>query len=281
MNIETQFKQAALVDGIAFDGPIVADGALHRCHIANHKTGTKNGAYILHANGNPAGWGMDYKTGISFKWTASGNREPLADVMRRQIETDRAKREIEQAERQKDAADKARFIWRAAKPIDNPDMHPYLVRKHIKPYLARLSRGALVIPILNESRELVNLQFIDASGNKRFLSGGKKKGCFSVIGDSSKENKLLICEGYATGASLHQALGLFVMVAMDAGNLEPVSLAARRMFPDYEIIIMGDNDLNGVGQAAACNAALAVGGKYKIPETPGHDWNDSLSIGVA
>jgi putative DNA primase/helicase len=136
-----------------------------------------------------------------------------------------------------------------------------------------------VIRIFNESRELVSLQFIDANGNKRFLSGGKKKGCFSVIGKPSKA-RLLICEGYATGASLHQELGLFVMVAMDAGNLEPVALAARRMFPDYEITIMGDNDANGIGQTAAIRAALAAGGKHLIPGTTGYDWNDSLSTGL-
>ena len=256
---------------------IIADGVLHRCHVEGDKPGTKNGAYILHTDGKPAGWFHHFVSGTTGTWTASGKREPMSFAMRAQIEADKQRRQIEQAERQQDAADKAKFIWHSAKPIIYPGQHCYLSRKHINAYLAKLYRDALVIPIFNESRDLVNLQFIDADGNKRFLSGGKKKACFSVIGDSSKEKKLLICEGFATGASLHQELGTFVMVAMDAGNLEPVAQTARRMFPDYEIIIAGDNDESGTGQKAARAAALAIGGKYIIPTTPGHDWNDALT----
>lgn len=89
---------------------------------------------------------------------------------------------------------------------------------------------------------------------------------------------MLICEGWATGASLHEELGVFVMVAMDAGNLAPVAQAARRLFPDAEIIIAGDNDESGTGQAAAQNAALAVGGKVLIPQQSGVDWNDILTM---
>lgn len=138
--------------------------------------------------------------------------------------------------------------------------------------------GTLVIPLYNESRELVNLQFIDADGNKRFLAGGKKKECFSVIGNSTDIERLLICEGWATGASLHEELGVFVMVAMDAGNLEAVAQAARRLFPHAEIIIAGDNDASGTGQTAANKAALSVGGKVLIPPQTGQDWNDVLTM---
>lgn len=65
---------------------------------------------------------------------------------------------------------------------------------------------------------------------------------------------------------------------MDAGNLEPVAQAARRLFPDAEIIIAGDNDESGTGQAAAHKAALAVGGKVLIPTQGGKDWNDVLTM---
>jgi len=35
------------------------------------------------------------------------------------------------------------------------------------------------------------------------------------------------------------------------------------------------------GQAEASKAALAVSGKYLIPDQAGADWNDVLSVGVA
>jgi putative DNA primase/helicase len=154
---------------------------------------------------------------------------------------------------------------------------PYLQKKKIRKDCARLYRNALVIPIFDEFLKLVNLQFIDANGTKRFLTGGQKKGCFSYIGDLDKNEKILICEGFATGASLHENTGLLVLIALDAGNLEPVALAARRRFRQAEIVIAGDNDVSGVGQEKATKAALAVDGKYLIPPVPGTDWNDFLT----
>jgi len=92
---------------------------------------------------------------------------------------------------------------------------------------------------------------------------------------------ILIAEGFATAASLHEATGHQVFIAFDAGNLVNVAKIIRAKNPDAEIIICGDNDLSGVGQKAARSAALACGGKYIIPDTVGHDWNDSINAGAA
>jgi len=276
-----QFRADMTDAGMVVKEAIIADGMLHRVYVEGDKSGTKNGAYKLHMDGNPAGYFEHFPSDLKVFWSLSVQSVSLSLSMRRQIEENRKLRNLERKHRQNEAAKKAQFIWQRAKPFNESNQHPYLIRKQIKPYLARLYKSALLIPVFNESRELVNLQFIDADGNKRFLAGGKKQGCFSVIGDSAKAERLLICEGYATGASLHKELGLFVVVAMDAGNLEPVAQAARRLFPKAEIIVAGDNDVSGKGQAEASKAALAVNGKYLIPDQAGADWNDVLSAGVA
>lgn len=206
-------------------------------------------------------------------------------------------------QRHDDAAKKAQSIWRNAQPVSH---HPYLTKKKIQAHNARSSHGALVIPIYNKDRELVNLQFIDADGNKRFLSGGKKKGCFSVIrsqkvfenqcalndvsklagknlvvNDSHSFSVILSCEGFATAASLNEHTGHMTVIAMDAGNLEPVAREIKRLYPTSQIVICGDNDASGVGQLKAKAAAMAVFGKVLIPETVGFDWNDELTKGGA
>ena len=126
---------------------------------------------------------------------------------------------------------------------------------------------------------MVNLQFIGADGTKRFLSGGEKKGCFNWLGEET--DKILICEGFATAASLYEESGCLTIIAFDAGNLKSASMAIKSLAPDAAIIICGDNDESGTGQKAARAAALAVGGKYILPATIGHDWNDSLNMAVA
>lgn len=273
---------AAMADaGIVTNEQIIADGSLHRIHVEGDKRGTKGGSYTLHLDGKPSGYFEHFKTGIKSTWSLSGKREPMSFAMREQIEADRRQRQAEQQQRHAEAADKAAFIWNKAKPITTQSEHSYLVAKRIQPHKARLFRDALVVPIYSQNKQLVNLQLIQPDGTKRFLSGGKKKHCFSVIGKPAAGRPILICEGWATGVSLYEHTGHFVVVALDAGNLEAVALVIRCLYPAAQIVIAGDNDESGTGQKTARAAALAVGGKYIIPATPGHDWNDSLNMEVA
>ena len=147
------------------------------------------------------------------------------------------------------------------------------------PHNAGLYNEALVIPVLNDGA-LVSLQFIDKDGNKRFLTGGKLKGSYSQLGHYNPDKPILLCEGWATGASLFEANNYLTYVAFSANNLKAVAAYIRSLYPLNEIIICGDNDKSGVGQIAAKEAALAIGGKYIIPETMGHDWNDAINIEV-
>jgi putative DNA primase/helicase len=132
------------------------------------------------------------------------------------------------------------------------------------------------VPIYEQPGKLASLQFILPEDDKSFLPGGKKQGSFFIIGTPSEH--FLICEGYATGASLHEETGESVVVAFDAGNLLPVAKVIRSRFPDHEIIICSDSDLSGVGQQKANEAAVAIGGLVYIPEISGADWHD-VSVG--
>lgn len=264
------FTNTMLNAGIVTRDPIIDDGKLHRIHVEGDKRGTKNGAYILFQNG---GWFQHFSTGVTGKWSANGKNAPLSKEIRLQIEADRKQRQLEMQQRHEQAAKKAQSIWFHALPVSN---HSYLTKKKIQAHNARISNGALVIPIYSPNRELVNLQFIDSEGNKRFLSGGKKKGCFSVIGKPTET--VLIGEGWATCATLHEHTQNFVVVAMDVGNLETVACEIKKLYPMAQIIVCGDNDASGVGQLKARAAALAVFGQVLIPEQIGMDWNDVLTM---
>lgn len=279
-NIIDQFRADMAAAGMVVSEPLTADGVLHRVYVEGDKSGTQNGAYILHADQHPAGYFEHFPQELKVTWRLGGaGGKPLSLAMRRQIEAYRKLRQTERRERQNETAEKARWIWQNAKPIFDQAKHPYLLRKSVKPYGLRTSRGALIVPFYDDINQLVNLQFIDADGNKRFMAGGRKKGCFSLIGEPTGAARVVVCEGWATGASLHETLGVLVVVAGDAGNLEPVAMVARRLFPSAEIIVAGDNDESGVGQTAAKKAALAVRGKYLIPDQTGADWNDVIAAG--
>ncbi|MDP3279952.1 MAG: toprim domain-containing protein [Nitrosomonas sp.] len=274
--VTEQFRQAMQAAGIYYSGEIIADGQLHRIRHEDHKNGTLNCAYVLHVDGKPAGYFENWSTGTKQTWT---NRKTVRSyhAFSKQITDAKILRQKEQVRKHAAAAIKAVNIWSRSKPITAQKEHAYLVNKRIQPHGARIYKGALVIPIYNESDELVNLQFINSQGDKRFLSGGRKRGCFHVIGDLSQ--RILICEGFADGASLFEESGQRTVIAFDAGNLLPVAKNIRELAPDTEVIICGDNDLSGTGQTAARQAALAIAGKILIPQEPGMDWNDVLTGG--
>jgi len=76
-------------------------------------------------------------------------------------------------------------------------------------------------------------------------------GTFFTV-SNKPDGALLIAEGYATAATVHQATGFATVAAMNCGNLFAVAKAQREKFPDREIIIAADND-----QATAGNPGLS------------------------
>ena len=65
----------------------------------------------------------------------------------------------------------------------------------------------LLIPLNEVDGKLATLQRVYSNGSKRFIPGGKTKAGHHTIGDVTEAERVLICEGWATGATLHEATG--------------------------------------------------------------------------
>lgn len=206
------------------------------------------------------------------------------------MEETRKARAAEQARVQAEATSRARQIYNNKGNIPH-GRHVYLAAKGVQP-VAGLKMGGrdnnLIVPLYDDTSKIISLQFISEDGNKRFLTGGRKKGCFFPIGKDA-DKPLVICEGLATGLSLYEGVGLPVLVAFDAGNLLPVAEVARRCYPDRKIVICADNDIKedgsaNVGADSARAAAMAVDGFLAVPRHEGRkcDWNDiHVKMGAA
>lgn len=246
----------------------VPDGAIHRFHVPGDKQGSENGWYVLYLDGIASGAFGSWKTGGTSPWSS---REPAdhreAAQIRERIEQARQQREAEQQQRQFKTANLAQRWWRDARRAD-PD-HQYLLAKGARSHSLRQRGDELLVP-LYAGGLLVNLQRIAPDGSKRFLFGGRIKGCYSPLGRIIPGKPLCICEGWVTGATLHEN-GYTVACAMNAGNLKPVALALRAEYHTAEIIIAGDDDRRtegNPGRTAANAAAVAVGGLVTFPEWP-------------
>ncbi|WP_019102715.1 DUF927 domain-containing protein [Chromobacterium haemolyticum] len=161
------------------------------------------------------------------------------------------------AEQQRQAAKlKAAHLWSRGHSISA--QHPYLSRKGMVPTGAAQLRDMLLIP-LRAAGELVNLQIIGADGGKRFLTGGQVKGASLVLGRLKNADTVLMCEGWATGCSLHQATGRPVVVTFNAHNLVTVAeRLASTLPPAVHVIVCGDSDTSQTGQQAAAKAATLL-----------------------
>jgi putative DNA primase/helicase len=205
---------------------------------------------------------------------------------RQRRERDRAQRRAAEEAHYRDRADAAALaaagLWSDA--LD-AGQSAYLHRKGVRPHGVRhLADGTLLVPMHNAAGELVNVQRIAGDGTKRFLPGGRKAGCWLLIGDAAGADVLLIAEGYATAASVHEATGRPVAVAFDAGNLAKVAQALHKLDPKARLLIAGDDDRDtegrtgkNPGRMGAHAAARAVQGAAVFPEgvpDGGSDFND-------
>ncbi|MGF6636183.1 AAA family ATPase [Paraburkholderia sp. MM6662-R1] len=290
MNIESQFADALTAAG--FTAPdIVADGKIHRFDGPEDKRNKKSAWYVLHVDGDMAGGALgDWKTGMRSYWSSRSENTLTPEqraAWRAHMDRIRAEVKAEKQRQQKRAAAKARKIWAGAR--DATADNPYCQKKKVKPYGLKEfhDRRTLIVPVRNSARELVSLQFIYEDGSKRFLTGGEKAGCSYLFGRSSNE-RILIAEGFATAASLHEATGMPVAVSFDCGNLASVARQLRNKLPECELILCADDDAGTAGNPGwtkARAAARSVGGLLAIPafgpDRPNGatDFNDLHALG--
>lgn len=285
------FRSAMHAAGIRYSGPIDADGELHRVHLDGDRKGRKNGWFVLHLDGKkPAGAFGSHKGDFRHTWKADQPAKQLTAAELKKIQDAARQREKDRRQRERDKADLANRIFVAGGPA--PIDHPYLVLKGIAPHGARLTYHDLagdfkfdkwlVLPLRDADGVIRTLEYISATGEKRFLPGGRKAGCFYAIGEIDGAEKILIVEGFATGASVREAAALPVIVAADCGNLLPVAEAIRKKYPETKFVFAADNDAEtdgNPGLTKATEAARAVGGLVAVPafkDKPGArcDFND-------
>jgi putative DNA primase/helicase len=277
------------------------DGEWHPADLANDPRGRGDGRIKLFPDGQ-GGIVWNHKTGEKQNFFLDRqSAKPISPEERARIKDEQERRQQERRERQNRTARRARAIWAAAKPA--PAEHSYLLKKHIQPHGARLTtwqrsyedksgkhkltvENALILPLADAAGRIRNLQAIfpaeslELGRGKDFLPFGETAGLFWWIG-TEKTDPVLIAEGFATAATLHEETGYRVYIAFTAGNLLAVGLIVRKHLPAVKIIFAADNDEKTAGNpglAKANEAALAVDGFVAYPPIAG-DFNDyTLSL---
>lgn len=263
-------------------GAIIQDGKLHRFDTDKKKN--KAGWYVFH-DGDICGAGFgDWKTGLSEKW-CSIDVGVLTYAQRTEYkaaqEKIRVARKAEEKRNHQKAKEKAQKIWDKSEPVKD---HPYLENKGVVSHYLKISEnGDLIVPGLDEKKNIWSLQFIKPSGKKKFQPFGRRKGLFFEIPGS---HQIFICEGYSTGASVHAATGATVVCSFTAGNLPQVAQTIRGIYPNNSITIAADNDqftMGNPGVTKAMEAGKKINALVAFPtfadkDTKPTDFNDLVAL---
>jgi putative DNA primase/helicase len=265
---EQGFQMAVAAAGLTPPDTIIGDGAVHRFS-SNGKARDDSGWYVLHLDGIPAGAFGCWREGMQSTWCAKSETtmtQTERDTHRSRIAAMYTQRDAARTQRHEQARVEVAAMLSNAHPAQE---HSYLTAKAIQPHGVKCDGARLLIPMRDTSGTLHSVQTIMPDGDKRFHPGGRVAGCYFAIG--KPDGALIVSEGYATGASIHECTGQAVAVAFNAGNLEPVALALRSKYPSMRIIIAADDDHQSDGNpgiAKARAAARAVGGLLAVPEFP-------------
>lgn len=257
----------------------IADGKIHRCG-TNKKPRSLNGAYMCDGK---RGFAMDWSSGSLPSWWNDKNARPWSEADKKAWACKRREHEADRIAGYIDASKTATKILSEC----FIDTHPYLKLKghvdskgliasngatmpHPNGYNIPID-GALIVPMRNcRNNSISGFQAIkwderSDKFKKLFLPGMRAKEAIFKIGSGSD---VVLCEGYATGLSIHSAasrlkLNISVMCCFSASNLIEVAKTHGKY-------VLADHDQSKTGE----QSAQATGLSWLMPEEVDMDWND-------
>jgi putative DNA primase/helicase len=199
--------------------------------------------------------------------------------------TAREKDAAEKAAKRAVAAEKAKAILEASGPAK--PHHPYCTRKKIKlpksvheidagdvkrilSYAPKsngepLQGRLLAVPVFVDGA-LSTIEFIDETGRKSAIAGGRKTDAYWLTRPLPKRagmsTTILVGEGVATVVSATMATGHLGVAALSCTNLLSVGKMLRARYPQAKLVFLADM---GIGEEKCAEAARAVDGFVYTP----------------
>jgi phage/plasmid primase-like uncharacterized protein len=244
---------------------------IQRCGTREHPKST-NGAYLF--DGRRGGC-MAWDAGGKWYWFNDPNAKPYSDEEKRAWAMRQREAEAERERAYANAAKQADIVLRSCEQ----KTHGYLKQKGFIDRLAHVDADdVLHIPMrdwqTNRLRGTQRIFWADERWQKKMTHGMQAKGAVLRIGGLRARETWLV-EGFATGLSVHAALGSLdanVVCCFSDSNL--VHVASVTTGTRY---VFADNDESGAGE----RAALATKLPYVMAPTVGHDANDwHVSAGI-
>lgn len=289
---KAEFVDHARSYGLDVDFNAIENGKLLRCkHEHDPKQGAKKSGWVKYYE-NPDGSSVakfGYFHGDQnhkFEWKCRDNVQKQTEAERdayfaeqRRLEAERKiKADEETRQKQAEAAVRANRTWDTAHTDPN---HPYLKAKGIQPHNSRVDpkTGELLIPMSSAPNTLASVQRIRLAEKgeedytperdtfvKKFQYEGQVLDTYCMMGNrENKDRFIILCEGFATAASISEARpdGM-VMAAMTANNMVIMAQRLKETLPEeYTIMVAADNDVYPKKDGRIINVGLNTGEHIK------------------
>jgi putative DNA primase/helicase len=298
---QSALESAMQAHGFSIKGNINYNShRIQRFRSATSRSG-KDVFVALHADRGATFGDWHDRDGWTTWWHDTGDKMP---DLQKQIERAAIRRAIDKRnkEARAHAEHRAWSFWCSVYLTSDTADHPYVIHKRIRAYYARhirhyrWIRDVLVIPIRNVDYDFVSVQIIKWSHYKRkdfkrFWKGTSPAGNMAWLCEKLHDGyygKIRICEGYATGCTIYEAVGEPVVCALNAYNVPIVASALQKRYPLAILIICADDDAwddKNPGVTAAIKAMQETGAVMRLPDFTGlditsrpTDFNDLLCI---
>jgi len=232
-----QLLKYMLDKGVPCSKELIADGRIHRYSASEGRDKSEWYAIFDFEDGHYFATFGSWKDSLDFKhefrsWKEDFDPFYFDHVLKCQAET---KQRLE-AE-QKGAIVKAQEAFTSCSIAES---HPYLDRKKVGAHGLKIRGGELLVPVYNSSNELITFQRIFPDGSKYFFPGAPSSLGRLVLGGLDKAKRVLVAEGYATGASIHECTGECVVIAFSASNCPKVGLELSLKHKGKKFFLAGD-----------------------------------------
>ena len=260
-DLKEEFIRFADSRDVSIYDPIL-DGTLRRCKGKSKNSAWYIGSFLETTSGlnylcvTFGDWASEHETKHVFKpnvKTSSIDREEI------KFRQDRAKKEAEEAKKKlnEEAIELAKKILLNRTKAD--PKHPYLVKKQLDPYDLAMDGKDLFIPFRSIRGSIMGGQRITPKGGKYQILGTVLTGSVYIFGDLRNPSTVVyICEGWATGGSLHKATGNAVVVTFTASNLLTVAKLLKTAYPKVNFVVCGDDDHVTDGNPGRTKATAAA-----------------------
>ncbi len=250
---------------------LILDGKIHRFGDKKKSNWFIGFSNYARATGQPlviVQYGS-WKTGETYTYNSNADFT-AEDKKFLKLKIDEAKRKADQEKLhlQGEVADDQQSFF---EQLSELEITTYMQRKKIPRHFgSRAQFGNLYVPMRDIDGKLWGIQTVTEIGSKFFAEGQRVSGTFHTIGDITNAETIYICEGFATGASIYQAINRAVVIAFNAGNLLPVCEILKGRFPEKKFIVCGDDDLwttrksNGVDEPWNPGRELAIAAAKRI-----------------